>query len=164
MSESPVCPPTPTVLNIGQFLNEDLTGHGWSQQKWLLAYACMLQHMGKATDWRTWRPNRKCFTPQISMLVYAFLEATGAEMVEADVAHCWGQLPQTIPGRKVPLLMLYSTLTIWLNICSQVRPGMSWFACHLLQCPAPSAGVGTWATYKVGGGVGISAALHTVLC
>ena len=27
VSESPICPPAPTVLNIGQFLNEDLTGH-----------------------------------------------------------------------------------------------------------------------------------------
>ena len=31
VSESPICPPTPTVLNIGQFINEDSTGHGWSQ-------------------------------------------------------------------------------------------------------------------------------------
>ena len=30
VSESPICPPAPTVLNIRQFLNKDLTGHGWS--------------------------------------------------------------------------------------------------------------------------------------
>ena len=40
--ESPICPPAPTVLNIRQFLGEDLTGHGWSQQEWLLAYAYVL--------------------------------------------------------------------------------------------------------------------------
>ena len=28
VSESPICPPTPTILNIGQFLDKDLTGHG----------------------------------------------------------------------------------------------------------------------------------------
>ena len=32
VSECSICPPAPTILNIGQFLNEDLTGHGWSQQ------------------------------------------------------------------------------------------------------------------------------------
>ena len=57
VSESPIYPPGPTVLNIGQFLNEDLTGHGWSQQEWLLAYAHALQHMGEAMDERTWRRN-----------------------------------------------------------------------------------------------------------
>ena len=50
---SPPHPPIPTVLNIGQFLNEDLTGHGWSQQEWLLAYASMLQHVGEAADGKT---------------------------------------------------------------------------------------------------------------
>ena len=88
VSESRVCPPAPTVLNIGQFINEDLTRHGWSQQEWLLAYARVLQHMGEAADGRTWRPNGKCFTPQISMLVDTFLEATGAKVVKVDVANC----------------------------------------------------------------------------
>ena len=37
-SESPICLPVPTILNIRQFLDEDLTGHGWSQQQWLLAW------------------------------------------------------------------------------------------------------------------------------
>ena len=95
-SESPICPPMPTVLNIRQFLNEDLTGHGWSQQEWLLAYAHVLQHLGEATDGRMWRPNRKRFTSQIFMLVDAFLEVTGAEVVKADVAHCWSELLPTV--------------------------------------------------------------------
>ena len=96
VSESPICPPVPTILNIGQFLDEDLTGHGWSQQQWLLAYAHMLQCMGEAADGRTWRPNVKRFTPQISILVDAFLEVTNMEVVEADVAHCWSEPPQTL--------------------------------------------------------------------
>ena len=69
VSESSICPPRPTILNIRQLLNEDLIGHGWSQQQWLLAYAHVLQCMGKAADGRTWRPNGKGFTPQISMLM-----------------------------------------------------------------------------------------------
>ena len=93
VSESPICPLAPTVLNIWQFLNEDSTGHGWSQQEWLLAYAHTLQCMGEAMDGRTWRPNRKHFKPQISMLVDAFLEATGTEVVKVDVACCWSKPP-----------------------------------------------------------------------
>ena len=88
VSESPVYQPAPTVLNIGHFLNEDWTGCGWSQQEWLLACACVLQCMGEAMDGRTWRSNRKHFTPQISMLMDAFLEVTSAKVVEADVTHC----------------------------------------------------------------------------
>ena len=98
--ESPVCPPAPTVLNIGQFLNEDSTGHGWIQQEWLLAYACALQQMGEATYGRMWRPNGKRFTPQISMLVDAFLEVDGAKVVKADVACCWSKLPPTVPWQR----------------------------------------------------------------
>ena len=44
---------------------------------------------GGGSGWRTWRPNRKHFMPRISMLVDAFLEATGAKVVEVDVACCW---------------------------------------------------------------------------
>ena len=100
VSESPICPPAPTVLNIGQFLDEDSTGHGWSQQEWLLAYAHVLKYVGEATDRRMWKPNRKCFMPQICMLLDAFLEATGAKVVEADVARCWSEPPQTIPWQR----------------------------------------------------------------
>ena len=100
VSESPICPPAPTVLNIRQFLDEDLTGHGWSQQEWLLAYAHVLQCVGEAVDGRMLRPNGKHFTPQTSMLVDAFLEVTGAEVVEGDVACCWSELPPTVPWQR----------------------------------------------------------------
>ena len=49
---------------------------------------------------------------------------------------------------RASLPMLYLILTTWLNACPLGRPGTSWFACHLLLCPAPHARVGTWATYK----------------
>ena len=51
-------------------------------------------------DGRMWKPNGKHFTPQISMLVDAFLEATGAKVVKADVACCWSEPPQTIPWQR----------------------------------------------------------------
>ena len=39
ISTSPICLPAPTVMNIGQFLDEDTTGCRWSTQQWLEAYA-----------------------------------------------------------------------------------------------------------------------------
>ena len=100
VSKTSVCLPTPTILNIGQFLDEDLTGHGWSMQQWLLAYPHALQHVGEAADGRTWRPNGRHFTLQISLLVDAFLEVTNAEVMEADVACCWSEPPKTFPLQR----------------------------------------------------------------
>ena len=159
VSESPFCAPAPTVLNIEQFLNEDLTGHGWSQQEWLLAYACMLPCMGKATD-------GKHFMPQISMLVDAFLEATGAEVVEADVACCWSEPPQTMLQQRDEGAFV-DVISHLDNLAQHLPTRKAWdkLVClPLLQHPAPHAGVGTWAIYRDSGRVGISAALHMVLC
>ena len=60
----------------------------------------MLQCVGEAADGRTWRPNGKCFTPQISMLMDTFLEVTNTEVVEVDIACCWSEPPQTVPQQK----------------------------------------------------------------
>ena len=50
VSPSPICPPAPTVMNIGQFLEEDTTGCRWSMQQWLEAYAHGLSaHQGSCT-------------------------------------------------------------------------------------------------------------------
>ena len=46
VSKMPVCPPAPTVLNTGQFLDEDPRKGDY--MSWLLAYTCMLQHVGRA--------------------------------------------------------------------------------------------------------------------
>ena len=49
--DTPICLPAPTVLNIGQFLNE--CPKEGDCMPWLLAYACALQHVGEATGGRT---------------------------------------------------------------------------------------------------------------
>ena len=69
VSTPPTCPPMPTVLNIGQFLDEDTTGHGWGVQQWVQAYTCVLQHVGEATEGRCWRPVGKDFAPKVLLLV-----------------------------------------------------------------------------------------------
>ena len=100
MSKTPICLPSLTVLNTGQFLNEDVEEQGWDQPQWLLAYAHALQHIGEVADGRTWRPNGKQFIPQISQLLDAFVDETWAKLVEAEVVLCWNEPPQEVPHQR----------------------------------------------------------------
>ena len=86
VSTTPLCPLAPMMLNIGQFLDGCLKEG--DHTPFLLAYAFTLQHMGEATEGRMWCPSEMHFTPQISMLVDAFIEETGEELVELDIASC----------------------------------------------------------------------------
>ena len=94
VSTTLLCPPAPTMLSIGQFLD----GHPKEGDctPWLLAYARALQHMHEAAEGRTWHPSGMHFTWQISLLVDAFVEETGAELIELNIASCWGQLPEEV--------------------------------------------------------------------
>ena len=83
------CPPTPTMLNIGQFLDEE--PKEGDHMPWLLAYARALQHMGEAVEGRTWCPIGMHFIPQVSLLVDTFIKEMGAELTELRIASCWGQ-------------------------------------------------------------------------
>ena len=98
VSTRPLCPPTPTVLNIRQFLDE--CPKEGDHTPWLLAYDCALQHMGEATDGRMWCSSGVCFTPHISLLVDAFIEETGVELIAADIASCWGQPLEEVLQQK----------------------------------------------------------------
>ena len=96
MAATNFCPPAPTMLNIGQFLDEEL--EEGDCMPWLLDYKHALQHVGEAAEGRMWHPMGMCFTPQVSSLVDAFIEETGAELTELSIASCWGQ-----PAAEVPL-------------------------------------------------------------
>ena len=52
VSNMPLYPPAPTMLNIGQFLKE--CPREGDHTPWLLAYACTLQHVGEAAEGRMW--------------------------------------------------------------------------------------------------------------
>ena len=69
-------------------LNEEMKG-GY-HTPWLLAYACTLQHMGEATEGRTWHPIGIHFTLQVSLLVDTFIEEMGVELTELKITSCWG--------------------------------------------------------------------------
>ena len=98
VSNTCTCLPAPTVLNIGQFLNE--CPKEGDHTPWLLAHAHTLQHMDEATDGRMWWPSGVHFTPQIFLLVDVFIQETGAELVEADIASCWGQPLEEVLHQK----------------------------------------------------------------
>ena len=100
VSKTPICLPSPTVFNIGQFLDEGTEKQGWDQLQWLLIYTCALQHIGEVVDGRIWKPNGVWFTLQISQLVDAFINKTQAELVEAEVALCWNELPREVPLQR----------------------------------------------------------------
>ena len=98
VSTMPLCPPAPTMLNIGQFLE----GHPREGDctPWLLAYAHALQHVGEAADGRTWCPSGVCFTLQFPPLVVTFVKETGVELIELNIASCWGQPPEEVLRQK----------------------------------------------------------------
>ena len=98
VSTMPICPPAPTMLNIGQFL-EGRPKEG-DHTPWLLAYAHALQRMGEAAEGRMWHPSGMCFSLQISPLVGAFIEEMGAEVIELNITACWGQPPGEVPLQK----------------------------------------------------------------
>ena len=94
VSTMPLCPPAPTMLNIGQFL-EGCPREG-DHTPWLLAYTHAMQCMGEAMEGRTWHPSGVHFTLKISPLVDTFIEETGVELIELDMASCWGQLLEEV--------------------------------------------------------------------
>ena len=55
-----------TILNIGQFLDEDIKWHGRDIQDWLQAYAHTLQQATEAAKGRCWMPKGRDFTTRVS--------------------------------------------------------------------------------------------------
>ena len=92
------CPPDPTMLNIGQFLDEE--PKEGVPTPWLLAYTHALQCMGEAMEGRAWHPIGMHYTLQVSPLVDTFIEEMGVELTELRIASCWGQPAMEVPLQK----------------------------------------------------------------
>ena len=104
--------PAPTILNIGQFLNEDIKGCGWDFQNRLEAYACTLQWITKAAKGRCWMLMGRDFILKVSLLVEAFTGVLNVEIPPASAVSCWNSLPACIPHQrdKGPLAHVISNL------------------------------------------------------
>ena len=127
------CLPAPTMLNIGHFLDEEL--EEGDHTPWLLAYAPALQHVGEATEGRTWCPMGMHITPQVSLLVDAFIEETGVALTELSIASCWGQ-----PATEVLLQKQDGPFTDVIAILDGLACCMlTWKAWDKLVFPAPLA-------------------------
>ena len=100
ISTSPICPPAPMVINIGQFLEEDTTGCRWSMWQWLEAYTRGLQHVREAVEGRRWRPEGEGFAPKVLPLVEAFIGETGTRDVKGCTVDCWSKPPGDIPHQR----------------------------------------------------------------
>ena len=93
------------------------------------------QHMGEAANRRTWRPHGRHFTPQISLLVDAFLEVTNAEEMEADVMCCLSEPLKTILLQRNEGAFAHDVS--YLNNLAQHLPTRK--AWDELVCPPPPA-------------------------
>ena len=100
VSPPPTCLPAPTVLNIGQFLDEDTTGHEWNVQEWLEAYTRVLQHVGEAAEGRHWRPKGEGFVPKVSLLVEAFISMTAARGAKNFAVSCGSNPTGDVPCQR----------------------------------------------------------------
>ena len=79
------CPPAPTMLNNGQFLDEK--PEEGDHMPWLLAYTCALQRMGEAAEGRTWCTIGMHFTPKVSPLVDAFIKEKEWSSLSSESLH-----------------------------------------------------------------------------
>ena len=95
-----VCPPTPMVLNIGQFLtNQEMEG-GLGEPHWFVAYSCMLQRVGETAHRRKWNVQQESLEIKASLLVYAFWCKTSVDLMMASIKHCWEPTPSTLHHQR----------------------------------------------------------------
>ena len=74
----PICPPAPSALNIGHWLQE---GHKEDdRQCWIEACACFLPCVAEPSVGRCWVMEGKDMVPKVSSLVETFMATTGTCM------------------------------------------------------------------------------------
>ena len=83
------CPPTPSILNISQFIMDEGAAGGVGEPHWFLAYSCMLQWVGEVAHGRKWELRRKALEIKASPLVRAFWHETDVDLTMASVKLCW---------------------------------------------------------------------------
>ena len=84
------CPPTPTILNIGQFMTEEEMAGDVGEPHWFMAYSRALQWMGEAAHRQIWEwPMREALEVKTSLLMHAFWQETGTDLTVASLKLCW---------------------------------------------------------------------------
>ena len=95
------CPPTPTILNIRQFMTEEEMAWGMGEPHWFMAYSHALQWVGKAAHGQKWEwPMRETLQVKVSLLVHAFWQETGVDLTTACIKLCWEPAPRAIYRKR----------------------------------------------------------------
>ena len=98
-----ICLPTPTALNIGQFMTKEEVLEGVDEPLWFVAYSHALQWVGEVACGRKWEwPVGKAPEVRVSPPVHAFWEETGIDLTAACIKLCWeppkGHIPKEGEG------------------------------------------------------------------
>ena len=113
-----ICPPTPTALNIRQFMTKEEVAEGMDEPLWFMAYSHALQWVGEAAHGQKWEwPVGKTPEVRVSPLVHVFWEETGADFTVACVKLCWEPTPRGIFHKKegpvAYVITFIDELAIW---------------------------------------------------
>ena len=96
-----ICSPTPTVLNIGQFMTRDEVQRDVDNLLWFEAYSRALLRVGKAVcSWQWQWPKGKARKVAVSPLVRVFWEETGVELTASCTRLCWELPPRGVFRRR----------------------------------------------------------------
>ena len=95
-----VCPPTPSVLNIGQFLTDQEVEGGMGEPHWFVAYSHVLQRVGEATCRRKWDMRQEALEIKASPLVCAFWCETDIDLTMVGIKCCWEPTPRTLHHKR----------------------------------------------------------------
>ena len=141
-----VCPPTPTVLNIGQFMMRDEVQGDMDNSLWFEAYSRALQRVREAVHGQRWQwPKGKVREVKVSPLVRAFWEATGIELATSCTRLCWDLQPRGVYRRRERgaishaitfldnLAVCVPTLNAWDQFIWPLSVAMPWAATEVEQ-------------------------------
>ena len=92
------CPPTPSILNIGQFIMDEEAVGGMGEPHWFMAYSHTLQQVGEVACGRKWEwLRREALEIKAFPLVHAFWHETDVDLTMASVKQlCWEPTPRAL--------------------------------------------------------------------
>ena len=103
-----ICPPTLTVLNIGQFMTREEVLEKVDDSLWFKVYSCTLQRVREAMHGQRWQwPKGKAWEVGVSPLVRAFWEEMGVELAASCTRLCWEPQPRGVFRRRERGMLLH---------------------------------------------------------
>ena len=91
------CPPTLSILNIGQFIMDEEVAGGMEEPHWFMAYSHTLQWVGEVAHGRKWEwLRREALEIKASPLVRAFWHKIDVDLMMASAKLCWEPTPRAL--------------------------------------------------------------------